>query len=110
MTEFQHTSHLSEILEHSHKEPVVIFKFSTECNSSKFLQNEFKNSMDKGELKNPIYLVTVQTQKVLSGKIEEMFHIKHESPQVFVIYRSQVLWTEHHRNITMTELLKKLQI
>ena len=109
MNDFLKTSHLSELLEKSEKEPVVIFKFSSECNSSAKLKASFLEYMEKGLLKNPVYLVTVQEQPVLSKSIGEMFQTKHESPQVFIIKNFKLIWTEHHKNITLEKIIKNLQ-
>ncbi len=101
---FQITTHLSEILEKSAKEPVVIFKYSNECGSSERLKVKFQDKILEKTLKFPIYLVTVQIQKVLSNKIEEWFSIKHESPQVLVIDKGKVTYTAHHDAIDIEML------
>lgn len=92
------TTHLSEILEHSEKEPVIIFKYSNNCGSSDRLLEKLKKEI---ESEVTIYLVTVQIQKVLSEKISQWFSIKHESPQIIKIRNGKVLYTAHHNNIDL---------
>jgi bacillithiol system protein YtxJ len=97
---FAVTTHLSEILEESEKSPVVIFKYSSECNSSERLKKEFEEK----RLPRRVYLVTVQKERALSRKIADWFGIRHESPQVFLIDKGKVAYTAHHSAIDLKEL------
>ncbi len=106
MNKFLETTHLSEILEKSEKNPVIIFKYSRECNSSTRLSLELEKIMDQKKLTLPIYRVTVQTQRVLSNRIEEWFQIKHESPQIIVVKNGRVLYTAHHSGIKLEDFAK----
>jgi bacillithiol system protein YtxJ len=97
---FRRTTHLSEILEESEKSPVVVFKYSSECNSSERLKKEFEERRPK----HPIYLITVQKERALSRKIADWFGIRHESPQVFLIDKGKVAYTAHHSAIDLKKL------
>ncbi len=99
MTPFRITTHLSEILEESEKHPVIIFKYSNECGSSTRLREKIEKMIKEKSFTSPIYLVTVQTHRVLSNKIAEWFDIKHESPQIFVVNNGKVTYTAHHNSI-----------
>ncbi len=99
MNDFIVTTHISEIIEESNKQPVIIFKYSSECGSSSRLKTELEEEMKAKKINYPIYLVTVQIQKVLSQKISDMFQIKHESPQVIVLNKGSVTYTAHHMDI-----------
>jgi bacillithiol system protein YtxJ len=80
----------------SQREPVIIFKYSSECGTS----SELKIKLEKeGNLKFPIYVVVVQDHPVLSKKIAEMFDITHESPQIIILNKGKVTYTAHHRDI-----------
>jgi bacillithiol system protein YtxJ len=96
MNNFLETTHLSEIIELSNTTPVIIFKYSNSCGSSSRLKNDFQNRIESKSLKVPVFLVTVQTMKSLSQKIEEYFNIKHESPQVIILNRGKVTYKENH--------------
>ena len=99
MSTFRTTTHLSEILEESEKQPVVIFKYSSKCGSSARLKEKLERKMADKILSSPVYLVTVQTERVLSNKIAKWFGIKHESPQIFVIGKGKIMYTAHHHAI-----------
>ena len=105
MSNFNETTHLSEIIEQSNIEPVIIFKYSNDCNSSARLKNKFEKLFEEKTLVYKIYIVTVQIQKVLSHKIEEVFGIKHESPQIIVLNKGKVAYTAHHNNIKIENIL-----
>ncbi len=96
---FKTTTHLSEILEESDRQPVIVFKYSSECNTSTVLKKDLEEKITNKELIYPAYLVTVQIQKVLSKSLEEMFQIRHESPQIIIINKTKVTYTAHHREI-----------
>lgn len=100
---FLETTHLSQIIEESDKHPVIIFKYSNECASSTDLKKKMEFEMSKQKIKSPVYLVTVQIQKVLSGKIEEAFGIKHESPQIIILNKNKVTYTASHLKINIPE-------
>lgn len=100
---FKKTSHLSDIIEASQKEPVIIFKFSSECNSSARLKEQFEKEAEKEveekRLIAPIHIVIVQTQPALSKNIADMFEITHESPQIIILNKGKVTHTAHHHDI-----------
>lgn len=101
---FKETTHLTEILEESHKSPVIIFKYSNSCGSSDTLKNEIKSRIEKQKIKHTVFLVTVQNQRNLSNKIAEWFNIKHESPQIFLIQNKNIVYTAHHKEIDLEKL------
>lgn len=101
MSIFKKTSHLSEILQKSEVTPVIVFKYSNSCGTS----DELKNKLETTDSPYPIYLLTVQEMPNLSKNIEEIFNIKHESPQVFKIKNGNVIYTDHHKNIKLEVLL-----
>lgn len=107
MSDFRTTTHLSEILEESNKQPVVLFKYSSECGSSTFLYEKLEKKILDKTIIAPIYLVTVQKMPALSEKISEMFDIKHESPQIIILNKGKVTYTAHHDNINLDHFVFK---
>lgn len=102
---FRTPTHLSEIVEHSKKEPVIIFKYSNSCITSERLKNILEKYVEEKKLTKPIFLVTVQIQKQLSKNIEDYFSIKHESPQVILLNKRKVVYHNSHNNISIPDLL-----
>lgn len=105
---FLATSHLSEILESSKRQKVIVFKYSNSCASSERLKNIFEEYSSNNKILDPVYLVTVQTQRILSNKIEEYFDIKHESPQVLIIENEEVIFSANHNKIYVKDLLSTI--
>ncbi|TSC70923.1 MAG: hypothetical protein CEO12_48 [Parcubacteria group bacterium Gr01-1014_46] len=103
MNLFKITTHLSEILEESEKNPVIIFKYSNQCESSDTLKTELEKNITNKKLKNSIYLLTVQEKPILSKKIAEFFNIKHESPQIIIISRGLVTYSASHFDIKIND-------
>ncbi|KND47839.1 MAG: hypothetical protein AB201_02920 [Parcubacteria bacterium C7867-006] len=105
MSLFKKTTHLSEILEKSENNTVTIFKYSDDCNTSSKLADDIENKIRERKINPVIYMVTVQTEPVLSKKIEEWFQIKHETPQIIQIQNGKVIYTAHHKEIYVEKFL-----
>ncbi len=104
---FKKTTHLSSIIEDSENKVVTIFKYSDDCGTSSRLADSIEKEVTEHNLQPIIYMVTVQTEPVLSRKIEEWFDIKHESPQIITILNGKVIYTDHHNNIKLEEFIAK---
>jgi bacillithiol system protein YtxJ len=104
---FKKTTHLSSIIEASEAKTVTIFKYSDDCGTSSRLADKIEKEVMDKKLEPTIYMVTVQTEPVLSRKIEEWFDIKHESPQIITILKGKVIHTDHHNNIKLEEFIGK---
>lgn len=81
-------------LKQSESEAVTVFKHSSTCDISIAAKKEVDN------VKLPVYEVVVQTARSLSNHIESHFKIRHESPQVIVIYRGEPIFDASHRAVT----------
>ncbi len=101
---FEKTTHLSAIMEKSEKEPVIIFKYSSKCYSSDELKSKLEIAKESGEIKSLIFIVVVQDSPILSRKIEDVFKIKHESPQIIVLCNNQVTYYASHDKIVLDRL------
>ncbi len=87
---------LERALAQSSQRPAVIFKHSPTCGTS---AQAFESVSDwlKGEVPDAdFYVVPVQTSRALSTQLATQFGIRHESPQVMVIDRGQVVWHGSH--------------
>lgn len=96
---FRETTHLSEILEESDLEPVIILKHSSTCPSSARIYDKLKRWAEEEKISMPIFIITVQKYPALSEKIARLFDIRHESPQILILNKQKVTYTAHHDNI-----------
>jgi len=103
---FLKTTHLSEILETSKKETVVIYIHSSSCGISDDIKSEIERAVEKQKITSPVYIVVVQDMPVLSAKIEEVLMVKHESPQVICVRNNISIYDASHRNINVEDIAK----
>ena len=90
---------LERLLEQSQKEPVLIFKHSTQCSRSDSVFDEFEafESRNGGV---PCGLVLVIEDRKISNEVEERFGILHESPQAIIVVKGKPVWHASHWKIT----------
>ncbi len=81
---------LTELLERSQQQPVVIFKHSTTCPISSAAYREMEDY--EGE----VALVEIQLARELSKEIAQKTGVEHESPQVLVLRNGKVVWDASH--------------
>jgi len=82
-----------DVLEKSNSEIIAVFKHSSTCDLSAAAKTEMEN------ITLPVYELTVQTARPLSNHIEDHFGIRHESPQVILIYQGKSIFNASHRNV-----------
>ncbi len=103
MIVFEKTTHLSEILEKSEQNPVIIFKHSSKCYQSDVIKEMLERAKNENKIEAIIFLVVVQDSPVLSKKIAEVFGIKHESPQIIILKNKKTTYFESHDKIMIEE-------
>jgi monothiol bacilliredoxin len=88
------TEAFEELAARSKDRPVVIFKHSLTCPISAAAYEQMERF--SGE----VALVEVQRARPLSVEIEGRLGVAHESPQVIVLHKGQVIWNASHFKIT----------
>ncbi len=83
-----------ELAERSQSGPVVIFKHSLTCPISSAAYDQM------AKFDGDVALVEVQRVRELSNEIENRLRVAHESPQVIVLRKGQVVWSASHFSIT----------
>jgi bacillithiol system protein YtxJ len=99
---------LEKLLERSHKDPVVIFKHSTQCSRSAAAYEEFQAFMAENPA-TPCVTVLVIEDRGLSEELEERFGIRHESPQAIVIANGIPVWHANHSGVTARALEEAIE-
>ena len=90
-TDFQHA------LEQSAQQPVVLFKHSATCPISAWARRNVQEI--SGPEDPPVYEVVVQRARPLSNLIAAHFGIRHESPQVIVLYAGRPIFDASHYQV-----------
>jgi bacillithiol system protein YtxJ len=108
VTELHREQDLEQFIERSHKDPVVIFKHSTQCSRSAAAYEEFQTFVAENP-KIPCGTVLVIEDRELSSKLENRFGIRHESPQAIVIAKGNPVWHGNHFAITARALEEAIE-
>lgn len=97
---------LEEIKKQSENEPVAIFKHSTRCGISSMVIKRFANSFDE-ELKSyKVYYLDLLNYREISNEIAYTFQVLHQSPQLLVIKKGEVVSHASHYDIAQINLKK----
>lgn len=97
-------SELNEALQVADNEPVVLYKHSTRCNISDDALRLLETEGAKVEMPRSYYLDLIRYREV-SNAIEERLGVRHQSPQVLVVFRGQVLYHKSHWRISIEAIL-----
>lgn len=98
---------IGEIIKKSAERAVYIFKHSTRCNISQMVLNRMNRMDSSFQIKEGdwFFLDLIQ-YRVISNRIEEVFQVKHESPQILVIYKGKCVFHRSHLDIQPGELIE----
>ena len=85
---------LEQLMERSHKAPVVLFKHSSTCPISSAAYEQMS------QVATDVTLLVVQKARDVSKEVEARTGIRHESPQTIVLRNGQAVWNASHFDIT----------
>lgn len=93
---------LEEIRIVSAQKPQLIFKHSTRCSISSMAKNRLERSFVPSNV--DFHFLDLIKYRGISNKIEEVFSVNHESPQVLLIKNGECIYDESHSGISMEEI------
>ncbi|WP_224490623.1 bacillithiol system redox-active protein YtxJ [Robertkochia flava] len=106
--QLQDERQLEQIREMSYDIPVLIYKHSTRCGISSMVLNRLEREYEPGgEGLKPYFIDLIKYRRV-SDMVAEAFGVRHESPQILLIKKGEVVYDESHTGIHMGEILKHL--
>ena len=94
---------LDAILQESNQKPIIIFKHSTRCGTSMMVKNRFQSNYNLGNTFTLYYLDLIKYRNI-SNKIENLFNISHQSPQLIIIKHGKVIAYSSHYEILNMDL------
>ena len=97
---------LDELLKLSEEKPVLIFKHSTRCGTSSFALKNFQGNFDIDPNKLTLYFLDLLKYRQISTTISEHFKVRHQSPQVLIIYNREAIYNKSHGSISIGEIKK----
>jgi bacillithiol system protein YtxJ len=91
---------LEEIKTQSLQKPVLIFKHSTRCSTSRMSLDRLERNWNKNQDPEVItYFVDLLNFREISNSIADMFKVEHESPQILLIYKGEAVLDQSHFEI-----------
>jgi bacillithiol system protein YtxJ len=93
-----------EAVDASEKSPVFVFKHSPHCGVSSTAIREFQSFMAAEPKGFGFYQVDVIDARAASLELEDATLVRHESPQVLLMWGSECVWHASHRGIRLGEL------
>jgi len=104
-TELKFPQQLEDIKKESEQTPVLIFKHSTRCATSKLSLDRLERSWNANESPGiRPYFLDLISNRAVSNLIAEIFDVQHESPQVLLIHKGQSILDLSHYDIDYHEI------
>ncbi len=92
-----HRTQVKDLLDISQQRPIIIFKHSTRCGISAAVKAHLAKEWNFSQKELPFYYLDLITYRALSNEIAETLNIWHQSPQIILIYKGEVVFhTSHH--------------
>jgi bacillithiol system protein YtxJ len=87
---------LDAVLAGTTDRPALIFKHSLTCGTSAMAMEEMRELIADPPPDVGVWLVRIQAARAVSDAIETRLKIRHESPQVLLVHKGQVVWSATH--------------
>lgn len=101
---------LEEIRKESEENPILIFKHSTRCSTSRVSLDRLERSWKTPETNHiKPYFLDLLNYRMVSDLIAEHFGVEHESPQVLVIYKGESVLNLSHLDIDYDRIRKAVR-
>jgi bacillithiol system protein YtxJ len=98
---------LEQLKQESQSTPVLIFKHSTRCSTSRMSLDRLERNWNHEEMnKVRAYFLDLLNYREVSNAIAEFFGVEHESPQVLVISNGESILDLSHFDIDYQEIVK----
>jgi bacillithiol system protein YtxJ len=96
---------LDEIKKESADKNILIFKHSTRCNISRTSLDRLERKWNDQEMQNvkPYYLDLLNFREI-SNSIVDLFKVEHESPQILLINRGEIILDQSHFSIDYDQI------
>jgi bacillithiol system protein YtxJ len=100
---------LEELENYSKENPVLIYKHSTRCGTSRMTLDRLHRNHKPGELENvKKYFLDLISYRDISNAIAHQFDVEHESPQVILIRDGKAVYSASHFEIDYNRIVEKL--
>ncbi|SNC76269.1 bacillithiol system protein YtxJ [Hymenobacter gelipurpurascens] len=96
---------LTDIVQESFEQPIIIFKHSTTCSISAAAKAKLERQWSEAGLETAkLYYLDLLRFRPISNEIAEKFGIRHESPQLLVIQNGECRHDASHMSIRLSDV------
>jgi bacillithiol system protein YtxJ len=96
---------LTDIVQESHEQPVLIFKHSTSCSISAAAKSKLERQWPEANLTDvKIYYLDLLRFRSISAEIATTFGVRHESPQLLLIQNGECRYDASHMGIRLSDV------
>jgi bacillithiol system protein YtxJ len=92
---------LDIIVEASYNKTIAIFKYSTRCGVSRLILKRIEKDYDVSENEPDWYFLDLIQYRDVSNEISRRFNVHHESPQLLLLRKGEVIYHNSHSGIDM---------
>ena len=90
--------------EQSALKAVLIYKHSTRCSISSAALGRLERSWKFSDSEVPTYFLDLLAHRDISNKIESLYGISHQSPQILLIKNGKCIYTSSHSDIYFSDI------
>ena len=99
---------LDSLIKKSYEIPVLIYKHSTRCGVSSLVHSRLERAWDELPVKIDCYFLDLIAHRNISDQVEQIFQVRHESPQTLLIIDGQCKYHASHMGISFGAIRKAL--
>jgi bacillithiol system protein YtxJ len=109
--ELNSVKQLEDIKKESEQTPILIFKHSTRCSTSRMsLDRLERNWNDKEGNGMRAYFLDLLHHRNISNLIADVFGVEHESPQVILVVKGRAVLDLSHFEIDFSHISRAIRI
>ena len=101
-------SQVDSIIESSSERPQLIYKHSHRCSVCFVAKGDLEQSSEDILEHADMHFVNVVNNREASDYIASELDVRHESPQVILVYQGDVVWHASHGSIEAEEILDEI--
>ena len=97
-----------DIIEKSKDKPQIIFKDSVSCGISAFAKERLKNDSPLIESISAFNYLDLLSYREVSNFIAKKLNVIHQSPQIIVLIKGEVIYRDSHHSIETKKIANKI--
>jgi len=98
---------LDQVVDDSAKKPVLLFKHSTRCAISTMALDRYKRGFNSDVVMEN-YFLDLLSFRDISNAIAQRFGVTHQSPQVILLSKGEVVYHTSHQDISFDKIEKAI--